>query len=69
MKSAKTLRMLGLMLCMPNEESLPLLEELAADHPWMQAGLHELTETPLDEWQTGRQPDVELGPRADRALP
>lgn len=51
MKSAKTLRMLGLMLCMPDNESLPLLEELADDHPWMQAGLHELAETPLGEWQ------------------
>jgi TorA maturation chaperone TorD len=51
MKDAKTLRMLGLMLCMPNEESLPLLKELSSDQPWMQAGLCELTETPLCEWQ------------------
>ena len=51
MKSANTLRMLRLMLCMPNEESLPLLETLSNDHPWMQAGLYELAETPLDAWQ------------------
>lgn len=51
MKDAKTLRLLGLMLYMPNEESLPLLEELSIDQPWMQAGLHELAETPLSHWQ------------------
>lgn len=51
MKDANTLRLLGLMLCMPDEESLPLLETLASEQPWMQAGLHELAETPLSHWQ------------------
>ncbi len=51
MHSDKNLRLHGLMLCMPETESLSLLESLAPEHRWMQAGLHELSLTPLDEWQ------------------
>ncbi|MEJ2455354.1 MAG: molecular chaperone TorD family protein [Candidatus Thiodiazotropha sp.] len=51
MHDEKNLRLYGLMLCMPELESLPLLQELADEHPWMQAGLHELNLTPLEEWQ------------------
>ena len=49
--SDKNLRLHGLMLCMPESESLSLLESLASEHRWMQAGLHELSLTPLEEWQ------------------
>ncbi len=51
MHSDKNLRLHGLMLCMPESESLSLLESLASEHRWMQAGLHELSLTPLEEWQ------------------
>lgn len=51
MHNAKTLRLLGLMLCMPDRESLSLLRTLSEDHGWMQAGLHELCLTPLQQWQ------------------
>jgi len=51
MQDAESLRLHGLMLCLPEEESLPLLQGLAVDHPWMQAGLHELVQTPLQHWQ------------------
>jgi TorA maturation chaperone TorD len=51
MNDTKTLRLHGLILCMPERESLSLLQELSQDNSWMQAGLHELSLTPLEEWQ------------------
>ena len=51
MQDAETLRLHGLMLCMPDAESLSLLQTLSTEHAWMQAGIHELTETPLSHWQ------------------
>ncbi len=45
------LRLHGLMLCMPDTESLSLLQTLSAEQSWMQAGLEELRQTPLDQWQ------------------
>ncbi|MCU7844070.1 MAG: molecular chaperone TorD family protein [Candidatus Thiodiazotropha sp. (ex Monitilora ramsayi)] len=51
MNDANHLRLLSLMLRIPDEESLPLLEKLANDQPWMQIGLYELAETPLSQWQ------------------
>ena len=51
MHDAKNLRLHGLMLCMPDTESLQLLQQLSAEHSWMQAGLDELVETPLEQWQ------------------
>jgi len=51
MQDADMLRLYGLMLCMPDKESLSLLQLLSTEHAWMQAGLYELTETPLSHWQ------------------
>jgi TorA maturation chaperone TorD len=51
MHDVQSLRLHSLMLCMPDRESLSLLQELSLNHPWMQAGLHELGLTPLEEWQ------------------
>jgi TorA maturation chaperone TorD len=51
MHDPNTLRLLGLMLCMPDEESLSLLQTLSTEQSWMQAGLDELSQTPLDQWQ------------------
>jgi putative dimethyl sulfoxide reductase chaperone len=51
MREPLTLRLHTLMLCMPDSESLSQLEALAVKQPWMQAGLHELLQTPLSLWQ------------------
>jgi putative dimethyl sulfoxide reductase chaperone len=51
MHDAKNLRMLSLMLCMPDTESLTLLQTLATEHGWMQAGVDELKQIPLTQWQ------------------
>lgn len=47
----KNLRLHGLMLRIPDEMSLPRLQSLSGEQRWMQAGLDELTHTPLAEWQ------------------
>ena len=39
MQDAKMLRLHGLMLCMPDAESLALLQTLSTEHAWMQAGM------------------------------
>lgn len=51
MHDAKTLRMHSLMLCMPETESLSLLQTMANEYGWMQAGLDELQQIPLAQWQ------------------
>ncbi len=51
MPDAKTLRLHGLMLCMPDTESLSLLQSLSSEHGWMQAGVDELAQTSLSHWQ------------------
>jgi TorA maturation chaperone TorD len=39
------------MLRMPDQDSLLRLQALCDEHRWMQAGLHELSLTPLEEWK------------------
>jgi TorA maturation chaperone TorD len=51
MHDTKTLRLHGLMLCMPDRESLSLLQTLSEEQRWLQTGLHELCLTPLAQWQ------------------
>jgi putative dimethyl sulfoxide reductase chaperone len=51
MHDEKSLRLHNLMLCMPEPESLKLLNTLATEQCWMQAGLDELAHTSLEEWQ------------------
>ncbi len=51
MNDANQLRMLNLMLRKPDEGTLPLLQRLADEQPWMQIGISELSETPLSQWQ------------------
>ncbi len=45
------LRLLGGLLAAPTEESLPLLQTLAEEHPWLRPGVAELANLPLDQWQ------------------
>ncbi|MEJ2694049.1 MAG: molecular chaperone TorD family protein [Candidatus Thiodiazotropha sp.] len=47
----KTLRLHGLMLRMPDENSLSLLQSLSTEQSWMRVGLDELAQTPLGHWQ------------------
>ena len=51
MTDAELLRLHGLMLNKPDRESLKRLKALSEEHGWMQAGLHELSLTPLETWQ------------------
>ncbi len=51
MHHAQSLRLHGLMLRMPDEESLSRLQALSEKHRWMQAGLYELSLTPLVKWR------------------
>jgi putative dimethyl sulfoxide reductase chaperone len=51
MFNEKTLRLHGLMLCMPDDKSLSLLQSLSTEQSWMQVGLDELAQTPLGHWQ------------------
>jgi TorA maturation chaperone TorD len=51
MHDTKTLRLHGLILCMPDHESLSLLQSLSQEQSWMRAGLHELSLLPLQQWQ------------------
>jgi TorA maturation chaperone TorD len=45
------LRLLAALLAAPEAGSLDVLEELAADHPWLQRPAAELRALPLEEWQ------------------
>ena len=51
MTDVQSLRLHGLILHKPDRESLQRLQELSEEHGWMQAGLHELSLTPLEAWQ------------------
>lgn len=51
MHDVQSLRLHHLMLHKPNNDSLSQLQALSEEHRWMQAGLHELSLTPLEEWQ------------------
>lgn len=45
------LRLLAGLLAQPTRESYPILEELAAQAPWLRESLIELTGLPLERWQ------------------
>lgn len=45
------LRLLAGLLASPTADSLPVLNALSEDHPWLQPGVDELTVLPLDRWQ------------------
>lgn len=51
MRDVKSLRLHGFMLHKPNHGTLSQLQALSDEHRWMQAGLHELSLTSLEEWQ------------------
>ena len=51
MTDAQSLRLHGLMLHKPERETLERLQAMSEQHGWMQAGLHELSLTPLETWQ------------------
>jgi TorA maturation chaperone TorD len=51
MHDVQSLRLHGFLLSEPDQESLSQLQTLSEEHRWMQAGLHELSLTPLKEWQ------------------
>ncbi|SIN70943.1 respiratory nitrate reductase chaperone NarJ [Sulfurivirga caldicuralii] len=51
-QTVQELHLLASLLGEPTEESLPLLEEIAPQLPWLSdAALEQLRETPLEEWQ------------------
>jgi TorA maturation chaperone TorD len=45
------LRLLAGLLATPTGDSLPVLNALSEDHPWLLPGVEELTALPLDQWQ------------------
>jgi len=45
------LQLMALLLGAPQTDSLPLLEVLAEEHPWLASPLLELRERPLQQWQ------------------
>jgi TorA maturation chaperone TorD len=45
------LRLLSALLGAPDETSLELLREAAAEFPWLEGAVEELARTPLDRWQ------------------
>lgn len=45
------LRLLAGLLATPTGDSLPVLNTLSEDHPWLCAGVNELLSLPLDQWQ------------------
>jgi TorA maturation chaperone TorD len=51
MHDAQSLKLHGFLLRKPDQDLLDRLQTLSEEHRWMQAGLHELTLTPLEAWQ------------------
>jgi TorA maturation chaperone TorD len=51
MRDAQTLKLHHFLLHTPDQALLNRLHDLSQEHRWMQAGLHELSLTPLSEWQ------------------
>ncbi len=48
---AERLQVLAGLLAAPVAESLDVLRELAAAHPWLQPAVKELESVPVDQWQ------------------
>ena len=49
--SSKMLKLLAMLLGMPDQESLPILQEMLCEHGWLRPAVDELTGIPLDHWQ------------------
>jgi len=45
------LQLSAMLLGMPDENSLPILRELALEHSWLESPVDQLQEIPLEEWQ------------------
>lgn len=45
------LQLFSLLLGAPEANALEMLQSLSAEHPWLAGPLHELHETPLQQWQ------------------
>ena len=49
--SAEKLQLFAMLLGAPEAGSLEILQSMSAQHPWLMGPLHELHDTPLQQWQ------------------